>query len=105
MNTYLQHYNASISNPSEFWKEQAAQIDWLKFPSKTFELKENGTASWFPDGQINTSYLCLDYQVANGRADQTAIIYESPVTQTQRKYTYAELLDLVSRFAVGLASK
>lgn len=105
MNTYLQHYNASISNPSEFWKEQAAQIDWLKFPSKTFELKENGTASWFPDGQINTSYLCLDYQVANGRADQTAIIYESPVTQTQRKYTYAELLDLVSRFAGGLASK
>lgn len=102
MNKYLQHYNESITNPAEFWKKQAQSLAWFKFPTTTFDIKENGTARWFPDGVMNTSYLCLDYQVAQGRGEQVALIYESPVTQTTKKYTYNALLELVSKFAGGL---
>jgi propionyl-CoA synthetase len=57
---------------------------------------------WFSDGFINTSYNCLDRHVLEGRGNQKALIYDSPVTNTQKHYTYAELLDEVSQFAAAL---
>jgi propionyl-CoA synthetase len=54
---------------------------------------------WFPDGVLNTCFNAVDRHVRNGRGDQAALIYDSPVTGTQRTYTYAELLDKVARFA------
>jgi propionyl-CoA synthetase len=54
---------------------------------------------WFPDGQLNTCANALDRHVADGRADQPALIYDSPVTGSQRTYTYGELLDQTARFA------
>ena len=105
MKTYLEHYNESISNPEAFWKKQAELISWNEFPKTVFKLKENGTASWFPDGKLNTSYLCLDVHVENGRGDQAALIYESPVTHISKTYTYRELLELVEKFAGGLRDK
>lgn len=105
MQKYSEHHQQSLENPAVFWKDQARLLDWFQFPEKTFEPNSNGTVSWFPNGKLNTSYLCLDYHVKNGRADQPALIYESPVTGTSQLFTYSELLEQVARFASVLHSK
>jgi acyl-coenzyme A synthetase/AMP-(fatty) acid ligase len=105
MEDYLHHYESSVQEPDTFWRNQAKLIDWFKFPETISEIQSNGTASWYGDGIMNTSYLCLDYHVAEGRGDQIALIYDSPVTSTKKQFTYSELLDLVSHFAGGLRAK
>ncbi|GAC1367793.1 MAG: propionyl-CoA synthetase [Hymenobacter sp.] len=81
---------------------QAAHLQWKTFPTQSLSQNLNGACHWFRDGELNTSFLCLDYHVQNGRAEQPALIWDSPVTNTVRTYTYAELLDLTARFAGGL---
>jgi acyl-coenzyme A synthetase/AMP-(fatty) acid ligase len=105
MLTYQTAYQQSILDPASFWGEQASLIPWFLRPTRTFDLTPNGTAHWYPDGVLNTAYLCLDYQVETGRGDQTALIYDSPVTNTVLSYTYSELLELVARFAGALRAK
>jgi acyl-coenzyme A synthetase/AMP-(fatty) acid ligase len=102
MEKYNTIYRESIENKESFWKEQAALLHWYKTPQTILSQTEKGFYRWFADGEINISYLCLDYHVENGRGEQTALIYDSPVTHTIKKYSYRELLDLVSRFAGGL---
>ena len=68
-----------------------------KTPSFTVN-DEKGFYHWFKGGKLNTSYLTLDYHVENGRADQTALIYDSPVTETVRRYSFQELKEEVSKF-------
>lgn len=92
-------YQQSISDPVKFWEDQARVIDWFEFPTQMLSKDENGAYRWFADGQLNTCHLALDYHVANGRGEQTAIIYDSPVTQTFLRYTYREALDETARFA------
>lgn len=105
MKTYTTAYRQSISNPEQFWGEQASLVTWFQKPQKTISENPDGTASWYADGTLNTSYLCLDYHVENGCGSQTALIYDSPVTNRVTKYTYSELLELVSKFAGVLAAK
>lgn len=105
MLTYKKAYEQSISDPENFWGNQASLISWFRKPERTFELNPDGTANWFPGGKLNTAYLCLDYQIENGRGDQTAIIYDSPVTNTVLNYTYSELRESVSKFAGVLHAK
>ncbi len=102
--TYAADYAASRHDPAEFWAGQARQLSWHREPPRPVLRQEPDTGfdRWFGGGQLNTSWLCLDYHVQHGRADQVALIYDSPVTQTVRRYTYAELLDLTSCFAGGL---
>ncbi|WP_242927718.1 propionyl-CoA synthetase [Pontibacter vulgaris] len=100
--TYTEAYNQSINDPEGFWAEQADDIAWYQKPEQILSTDENGFYRWFKGGKLNTAYLALDYHVENGRADQTALIYDSPVTDTVRKYTYREFRDLVARFAGGL---
>ena len=102
--TYLVTHAASLQDPEAFWAAQARQLHWFREPPQPVLSQEAGTGfyRWFRGGQLNTSWLCLDYHVENGRAEQVALIYDSPVTGTVRRYTYAELLDLTSRFAGGL---
>ncbi|TGE20024.1 propionyl-CoA synthetase [Hymenobacter elongatus] len=100
--TYAEDHAASLADPAAFWAEQARQIQWFREPVETLSTDENGLYRWFRGGKLNTCYLALDYHVAHGRADQTALIYDSPVTRTQARYTYAELLDRTARFAGGL---
>ncbi|GAB3828603.1 propionyl-CoA synthetase [Pontibacter rugosus] len=100
--TYEQAYAQSIADPEAFWGEQAAQLDWYEKPEQILTTDENGFYRWFKGGKLNTAYLALDYHVDNGRADQTALIYNSPVTNTIKKYTYRELRDFVARFAGAL---
>ncbi|WP_280640641.1 AMP-binding protein [Hymenobacter volaticus] len=102
--SYTTAYSASLTDPAAFWAEQARQLAWFREPPEPVLSQEEATGfyRWFRGGQLNTAYLCLDYHVAHGRAEQTALIYDSPVTNTVRRYTYRELLDLTARFAGGL---
>jgi acyl-coenzyme A synthetase/AMP-(fatty) acid ligase len=103
--TYQSRYQQSLSEPEAFWKEQADQLHWFNKPTQILSQNEQGHYRWFADGELNMAYLCLDFHVENGRANQTALIYDSPVTRTVRRYTYAELRSLVAHFAGGLRKK
>jgi len=93
MGHYETLYQRSISDPEGFWAEQAQAIDWFQFPDSILSQDEHGLYRWYKGGMLNTCHLALDYHVAHGRGEQTALIYDSPVTQTFQKYTYRELLD------------
>ena len=97
--SYKEEYQASIDNPEEFWADKASQLDWYKPASRVLGTDEHGIYRWFADGELNTCHLALDYHVDNGRGDQLALIYDSPVTATQQKFTYRELRDEVARCA------
>ena len=93
-------------DPERFWLEQAkSHIDWVTEPTKAVDDSNAPIYRWFPDGELNVCFNAIDRHVANGRGDQAAIIYDSPVTNTVRSITYAELLDEVSRFARALSDK
>jgi propionyl-CoA synthetase len=94
--SYKQEYQASIDNPEAFWAEKASQLDWYKPSVDILSTDEHGIEHWFADGELNTCHLALDFHVDNGRADQTALIYDSPVTNQQKKYSYRELRDEVA---------
>ena len=94
--SYQDEYQASIENPAAFWAEKARQIDWYKPSTNVLSVDEHGIDRWFADGELNTCHLALDYHVDNGRAEQTALIYDSPVTNQQKKFSYRELRDEVA---------
>jgi len=97
--SYQEQYQNSLEEPIKFWQEQAKAIDWFEFPETILSKDKDGLYRWYEGGKLNTSYLALDYQVKNGRADQTALIYDSPVTNTRQSYTYQELLEETALFA------
>ena len=99
---YKEIYEYSINKKEKFWLEQARQLKWFKEPSNILSKNEQGLDRWFADGEMNTCYLCLDHHIEQGRGDQTALIYDSPVTNTIKKYSYAELRNAVAKFAGGL---
>ncbi|WP_341806357.1 propionyl-CoA synthetase [Pseudomaricurvus alcaniphilus] len=97
--TYQSEYSRSIDHPEAFWADKAAALDWFKAPTTILSRDENGMERWFADGEMNTCHMALDYHVANGRGEQVAIYYDSPVTASRRAITYRELLDQVAKFA------
>lgn len=101
--SYEAEYNRSIEDPEGFWAEKARHIAWHKFPKTILSKDANGNDAWFVDGELNTAWLALDRHLDEGRGDQLALIYDSPVTDTLRRFTYAELTDQVARFAGALA--
>jgi len=101
---YKELYSQSIEQKEKFWQEQARALPWYKQPTTILSQNEKGFYSWFNDGEINISYLCLDHQIENGRGEQTAIIYDSPVTNTVEKISFNLLKEQVARFAGGLIS-
>ena len=100
---YQNEFDQAMNDPQTFWKEQAKAIEWFKFPEKILTKDEMGIDRWFSDGQMNTAYLALDYHVLNGRGEQTALIYDSPVTGKKQQYTYKQLTNHVARTAGMLA--
>ena len=100
--SYPATYAESLANPAGFWAMQAARLPWYKPPTEALDQQASGATRWFADGELNTCYQCLDHHVAQGRGQQSALIYDSPVTDTQRIYTYADLLDRTARLAGGL---
>ncbi len=101
--SYSEVFEQSISRPDQFWGKAAEAIVWTKPWDKVLDEGRKPFYRWFAGGELNTCYNALDYHVENGRKDQTAIIYDSPVTDTIRKITYGELLEDVSTFAGALS--
>ena len=99
---YAQVYQRSLTEPEAFWAEQARGIPWIRTPTKVLEKDRNDVWRWFSDGELNSCYVALDHHVEQGRGEQTALIYDSPVTNTVARYTYSELRDWTARVAGGL---
>ena len=104
MTDYATLHSASISNPTDFWAKAAEGIEWAQRWDNVLEQKDSTTYRWFSGGKLNTCFNALDRHVQGGRANQAAIIYDSPVTDSQRKISYAELLSEVELFAGVLAA-
>ncbi len=97
--TYRKEYERSISDPAGFWGREAARVAWFRKPAQVLTHSEDGEFHWYTGGSLNTAWLALDYHVENGRGAQPALLYDSPVTGTKRRYTFAELRDETARFA------
>ncbi|MGO4388146.1 propionyl-CoA synthetase [Microvirga sp. 2YAF29] len=101
---YREVYARWKADPETFWKEAAQAIDWYKPADKIFEPAEGAYGSWFTGALCNTCYNAVDRHVAT-RGDQAAIIYDSPVTNSKRAITYAEMQDEVATLAAVLQDK
>jgi propionyl-CoA synthetase len=88
--------------PEEFWRAASEAIDWTRPPVEILDRTSFPSARWFPDAELNTCFNALDRHVRDGRGDQTALVYDSPVSGILACYSYAELLDEVARFAGAL---
>ncbi|MEJ5042834.1 propionyl-CoA synthetase [Pseudomonas sp. B21-036] len=97
--TYQHSYDRSIADPAAFWAEQADHLAWYRKPAQTLVANPDGTHQWFADGQLNSCYLALDHQIEQGRGEQTALIYDSPVTDTRQTFTFVQLREEVARLA------
>jgi len=96
---YQASYRASIDDPATFWAEAAQGIDWYQPWQRVLDERNAPFYRWFTGASLNTCYNAVDRHVTNGRGAQAALIYDSPVTGTQRTFSYAELLDEVARLA------
>ena len=105
MGAYEEIFNKSIENPEEFWADAAQAIDWYKKWDSVLDRSNPPFYRWFRGAEMNTCYNAVDRHVHNGRGDQTAIIYDSPVTDTVRKISYAELLSQVETLAGALKAR
>ncbi|WP_168583620.1 propionyl-CoA synthetase [Gephyromycinifex aptenodytis] len=101
---YREVHDRSSNDPAAFWADVASGVDWIHPPTTTLDDSRPPFYRWYADGTMNTCFNALDRHVAAGRGEQAAVHYESPVTGASRSYTYAQMLELVSRFAGVLRS-
>jgi propionyl-CoA synthetase len=101
---YQDFYKQSLNEPEKFWEQESQKIEWLTKPKSILSKDKNGYPVWFADGKLNLCYLAVDKHIDDGFGSQTAIIYDSPVTQTIKKYTFEEVQKQVSQLAGGLQS-
>lgn len=99
---YQECFTRSLQEPEDFWREQATRIHWFQEPRRILSQDEEGLYRWFQGGKLNSAYLALDHQLEQGRGDQVALVYDSPVTQTKQAWSYRELHGQVARFAGAL---
>ncbi|GAB3437859.1 propionyl-CoA synthetase [Insolitispirillum peregrinum] len=104
-NAYEIAHKTSLQDPETFWGEAAKDIAWVKPADKVLDDSAAPLYRWFVGGELNTCYNAVDRHVEAGRGEQTAIIYDSPITGAKRKISYAELQDQVARFAGVLAGQ
>ena len=100
---YHEVHARSLTDPEGFWAEAAREIDWIEPAKKIFDPAMGAYGRWFAGGVVNTCYNALDRHVANGRADQVALIHDSPLTNSISKFTYAEMLKEVQTLAAVMA--
>ncbi|HEX5050091.1 MAG TPA: propionyl-CoA synthetase [Gammaproteobacteria bacterium] len=101
--TFLEVQAAALRDPEAFWGEAAAAIDWTKRWARVLDGSRAPFHRWFEGAELNTCYNAVDRHVAAGRGDQPALIYDSPITGTAARYSYAQLRDEVARLAGALA--
>jgi len=104
-NGYRPIYERSLADPEGFWSEAAREIDWDRPWDRVLDVTAKPVPRWFAGGRLNTCHNCLDRHVEAGRGAQSALIYDSPVTNQQRTYSYRELRDTVARFAGVLSGR
>ncbi|MGB8425280.1 MAG: propionyl-CoA synthetase [Desulfobacterales bacterium] len=104
-NPYDEAFEKSIKDPNGFWGAAGEKVHWYKKWDKVLDDSNKPFYRWFSGGEINTAYNALDYHIEQGRGDQAALIYDSPVTDTIKTYTYTQLRDEVAKFAGVLAAQ
>ena len=102
--SYASEYRRSLTDVEGFWRERAAELPWLKFPSTVLDRDGKGAWRWYHGGLTNSCWLALDRHVEEGRGDATALIYDSPVTGQAVRFTFAELQRRTARVAGGLTA-
>jgi propionyl-CoA synthetase len=102
---YKDVYEGWKNDPEAFWMEAAQAIDWDQAPSKALFDKGDNLYEWFADAKVNTCWNAVDRHVEQGRGEQTAIIYDSPITHTKREISYVELRNRVATLAGALRAK
>jgi len=105
MSRYHEVYQSWQDDPIGFWGKAAQEIDWAKPWDSVFNPDSGVYGRWFEGAQCNTCYNCLDRHVENGRGDQAALIYDSPITGTKRTLSYSQLLDQVAALAGALQAR
>ena len=103
MSRYADVYARWKADPEAFWAEAARDVEWVRPPQRIFDAAAGVYGRWFPDATCNITANALDRHVAAGRGEQVAFYYDSPVTQTKRRISYAELLAEVETLAAALA--
>ena len=102
---YEAAYDAWRRDPEGFWAEAAESIHWYRRWDQVLDASRAPFYRWFSGGLVNTCYNLLDVHVERGRAEQVALIYDSPVTGVIKSYTYRDLLNEVATFAGALRMK
>src|SRR5262250_3021754 len=96
-------YHRSLREPADFWGEAAETVHWYKRWDKVLDDSRQPFYRWFVGGEVNTCFNALDLHVDEGRGNQLALIYDSPVTNSVKAFTYRELRDKVAAVAGALA--
>ena len=102
---YRETYQSWQNDPEAYWLEQARAIDWIEPPTQALFDRGDDLFEWYADAKVNGCYNAVDRHVENGRADQVAIIYDSPITGAKSNITYAELQTRVASLAGALVAQ
>jgi propionyl-CoA synthetase len=97
--SYEQAYQHSLADPDSFWAAAAKDISWIRKPAIVLDRTNAPFYRWYSDGVLNTCFNALDRHVARGSGDQTALIYDSPVSERRQRFSYAQLTELTAKFA------
>jgi propionyl-CoA synthetase len=100
--SYKKNYESWKNDPISFWEKKANNIYWSKKWKTVLDQTNAPFWSWFTEGELNTCYNCLDIHIENGNGDRNALIYDSPITNTKKIYTYKELLNKTEKIAGAL---
>ena len=104
-NDYETSYLRSIQDPEGFWGDAARELHWHRKWERVLDGSRKPFYRWFAGAQFNTCFNALDRHVENGRGAQPALIYDSPVSNTIKTYSYTELRDEAARFAGALVNQ
>ncbi|MGB0468430.1 MAG: AMP-binding protein [Pontibacterium sp.] len=102
---YNDEYQSALDNTEAYWAGQVDRIAWYKKPETILSKTDFDTYNWYPDGELNSCYLALDYHVENGRGEQVALYYDSPASGNKDAITYNQLKDRVASFAGALRAQ
>ena len=103
--TFSEIQRDAEANPQDFWAKAAEDIHWMTPYTRVLNDDNPPFYRWFEGGALNTCYNALDRHIAEGRGDQLALIYDSPVTDTKQTFTYNELTEKVAQFAGAMAAQ
>ena len=91
-------------NPIQFWDSYAkTEIDWFRPYETVLDGNKAPFFKWFPEGQLNITYNCLDRHIKNGLGDKNALIWEGEPGDS-KTFSYKDLLKEVCKASNALKS-